>query len=185
MSMDKWLSSDKITGEKGKTPKKYTQEEIQEGKKRKIEELIGNPSKTIKKNTINHPPIIEDDFLAYFMEFKNWLDQRTYLKGDIDKIETWIKNLYAKIESKNIQEEKIIEISERKKLIEDFKRVPPKLIEEKIRIALNKKLHRREKTNSDTYYLKKLKKIIQEKLREARYYEILKRILDYKDRKKA
>lgn len=174
--MDKWLSK-----KSSKKPEKnYSQEEILEGKKKKITELIGEKPKNTKKSNDIKEVTEEDDFFSYFMEFKNWLDQRTYLKGDIDKLETWVKNLYLKIETEEDQEISALNPSEKKTLIEDFKRIPPKLLDEKSRVALSKKLHGRQKTSSDTYYLRKLKTIVQEKLKEARYYEILKNILDSK-----
>ena len=174
--MDKWLSKET----KKKSERNYSEEEIQEGIKKKINQLTGNqPKEPIKEKEISEHSGY-DDFFSYFMEFKNWLDQRTYLKGDIEKIETWVKNLYAKIETEVEEEEKMIKIPEKKKLLEDFKRIPPKLLDEKTRVALSKKLHGRQKTSSDAYYLRKLKPIIQDKLREAYYYEILKKILYFK-----
>ncbi|GAH14295.1 unnamed protein product, partial [marine sediment metagenome] len=44
--------------------------------------------------------------------------------------------------------------------------------------AKNKKLKGMNKTNSDNYYLRKLKSIVREKLKEAEYYAILRDILE-------
>ena len=112
------------------------------------------------------------------MKFQKWLSKRTYIKGDLDNIETWIKNLYGKIQLETLQEEKTEKKLEGKSLIEQFKRIPPKFLDEKTRIAINKKLHGRKKTSSDSYYLRKLKTIILEKLKEATYYEMLRNILE-------
>ena len=49
-----------------------------------------------------------EKFLDKIIEFKEWLNQRTYLKGDIDKIETWIKNLYSGIKYVSDQKQKAI-----------------------------------------------------------------------------
>ncbi|MHA1147430.1 MAG: hypothetical protein ACTSR8_04230 [Promethearchaeota archaeon] len=175
MSMDKWLSD--------KTPKKhlsnkseenYTEQDLQKAKLEQIRKLIG-------KNQINKVEKIsfekeDDEFLSTFYEFKQWLDQRTYLKGDLNQIEMWIKLLYRKIYTPPL--ESIIDSTYKNKLKEKYKKIPPNFIEEKIRIAINKKMHGMKKTSSDTYYLKKLRDIIQIKLKEAKYYKTLKQILD-------
>jgi hypothetical protein len=178
MSMDKWLSETDSKDRKKKPERNYSEKEVLDGKKRKISELIGNKPKKKEVKKKAEEISESDDFLSYFIEFRNWLNKRTYLKGDLDNIETWVKNLYSKIQSESIQELKSIEKTEKKSLIEQFKRVPPKLLDEKIRVALSKKLHGRQKTKSDNYYLRKLKTMVQEKLKEARYYEILKKILE-------
>ncbi|MFW9822370.1 MAG: hypothetical protein ACFFE4_05520 [Candidatus Thorarchaeota archaeon] len=98
--------------------------------------------------------------------------------GDIEKIETWINNLHSEIMFEKEEEQKQRDSYERKRLIKEYKNIPVKFLEEKIRIALNKKIHGTQRTNSDNYYLRKLKNIIQEKLNEAKYYEILKKILE-------
>jgi hypothetical protein len=112
------------------------------------------------------------------LDFKDWLDKRTYLKGDIEKIETWINNLHSEIKFKKEEEQKQMNNYDRKSLIEEYKSIPVKFLEEKIRIALNKKIHGTQRTNSDNYYLRKLKNTIQEKLNEVKYYEILQKILE-------
>ena len=110
------------------------------------------------------------------MKFKEWLDDRNYIKGDMIKIETWIKNLYLRLEINNIQNQsQKINIS---KLKEKYKEIPPAFLDEKIRIALNKKLRNINRTASDNYYLRKLKETIKERLKEAEYYETLRKILE-------
>jgi hypothetical protein len=67
---------------------------------------------------------------------------------------------------------------QRKELFELYKKIPPNFLDEKIRIALNKKLYGGKKTSTDYYFLKKLKDNVDVKLKEAEYYEILKKILE-------
>jgi uncharacterized protein YydD (DUF2326 family) len=102
------------------------------------------------------------------------LIQRSYLKGDIEKIETWIKNLYFEIQHNSNQKENL---NERKSLIEEYKSIPPTFLDEKTRIAINKKIRGTKRTNSDNYYLRKLKQSTQEKLIESKYYKILDKLL--------
>ncbi|MFX1594007.1 MAG: hypothetical protein ACFFCL_15055, partial [Promethearchaeota archaeon] len=85
MSIDKWLN-EKYTKEerikREKAFKKLTKEEVQELKKKKIRDMV-------KKEEQKMSEVSErENFLQDIIEFKDWLNQRTYLKGDIDKIET-------------------------------------------------------------------------------------------------
>ena len=120
----------------------------------------------------------EKDFLSLIIEFKEWLNKRHYLKGDLDKIESWVNNLYLKLGSEaneiSTEEKKSI----KSQLKEEFKEIPVNFLDEKTRIALNKKLNGTKKTSSDAYYLRKLKSLIQEKLKEAKYYETLRKIVE-------
>ncbi|MFX1299071.1 MAG: hypothetical protein ACFFD2_29955 [Promethearchaeota archaeon] len=145
---------------------------MQELKKRKIRDL------TEKEKLTADLKVKKEDFLNNILEFKNWLNQRNYLKGDLDKIEIWIKNLYKKIEIEIEQESKLTLINDRKELIEKYKKIPPKFLDDKTRIALNKKLYNSKKTSSDYYILRKLKETVNEKLKEAEYYHILRFILE-------
>jgi len=112
------------------------------------------------------------------IEFKDWIDNRTYIKGDIERIETWVENLNIllreSLESQTIQNKE----ERMKTVIQDYKSIPVNFLDEKTRIALNKKLKGMNKTNSDNYYLRKLKSIVGEKLKEAEYYAILREILE-------
>ena len=176
MSLDKFLSKDK--SEK-KLEKVYTKEEIEEGKKKRISELVGKKSvgKTPKKESSEKQEHLSD-FLSYFLEFKDWLSQRSYIKGDLDKIEIWIRNLYNKLDLEETEEEKNLKIKAKLQRSEQFKSIPPNFLEEKMRLAISKKLRGTKGTSSDAYYLRKLKGTIREKLKEADYYKILKSILD-------
>ncbi|MHA1291460.1 MAG: hypothetical protein ACTSQJ_02200 [Promethearchaeota archaeon] len=180
MSIDKWISNDKsIKKEENEKSKILTINKIKELKKEKIKRLI-NKSPDNRKNNYSQKEQIhkKDDFLSYLIEFKDWLDQRTYLKGDIDKLEIWIKNLYKKLENEKVQYTQSKNEKGNIELIEKFKQIPPNFLEEKMRIAISKKLRGVKKTNSDLYYLRKLKEITKDKLKEARFYEIIKQILE-------
>jgi len=171
MSIDKWLSeSDPKKREKlEKVYNALPEEKVQDLKKKSIREL------TKKKADDPKPTDILDDIL----EFKEWLNQRNYLKGDIDKIEIWINNLSKKL---NREREKNIRESikdNRGQLIQQFRKIPFNFLDEKTRIAVNKKLHGQKRTNSDNYFLRKLNAEIKEKLFEASYFEILKAIIEF------
>jgi len=116
--------------------------------------------------------------LDYILRFKNWLNQRTYLKGDIPELETWIKILYKRLqlEIKKAKLEKTE--NENLDLIDKFNKIPPRFLDEKTRIAINKKIRNTQRNSSDNYYLRKLKKEVEENLEKAKYYEILKEILN-------
>ncbi|MFX0165316.1 MAG: hypothetical protein ACFFAG_14545 [Promethearchaeota archaeon] len=175
MSIDKWLSTKDSKEEKLRREKAYkslSEDEVKELKKKKIRSI---GEKGDQKST---EALESDKFLQKVIEFKEWLNQRTYLKGDIEKIETWITNLYSSIEYEAELRAKSINISDKKSLMEEYKKIPPKFLDEKIRIALNKKIHGTTRTNSDNYYLRKLKGNIKERLIESKYYEILDKILN-------
>ena len=176
MSIDKWLSeSDPKKREKlEKVYNALPEEKVQDLKKKSIRELT--KKKEIEKVDYSKTKGILDDIL----EFKEWLNRRNYLKGDIDKIEIWINNLSKKL---NREREKNIKESikdNRGQLIQQFRKIPFNFLDEKTRIAVNKKLHGQKRTNSDNYFLRKLKAEINEKLHEASYFEILKAIIELK-----
>ena len=171
MSIDKWLSDEGSKEEKIKREKAFkslSEGEVKELKKKKIRNIVQKTNQELNKITE------KDNFLQNIIEFKEWLNQRSYLKGDIEKIETWIKNLYLEIQSKSNQNENS---NDRKELIEEYKTIPPTFLDEKTRIAINKKIRGTKRTNSDNYYLRKLKQTTQEKLNESKYYEILDKLL--------
>ena len=176
MSIDKWLIDDNSKENKIKIEeffKKLPDDKVQELKKKSVRGLTHKES---KKKEINIKP---DDFLSNIIEFKDWLNQRTYLKGDIDKIEMWIKNLNKKIDAESVQDSLNAKSNNKSQLIKQFRKIPHNFLEEKTRIAINKKMRGTKRTNSDNYYLRKLKTTVQEKLKEASYYEILKKILEF------
>jgi len=175
MSIDKWLSKKGSKEEEIKREEAFkhlTKREVSELKKKKIRNMVQKESQQSKEESDS------EEFLSIIFEFKDWLNQRTYLKGDIEKIETWINILYSRIKYETDQKQKVISKSDKKKLIENYKEIPPKFLDEQTRLALNKKIHGTRRTNSDNYYLRKLKKSIQDILSEAKYYEILDKILD-------
>ena len=173
MSINKWLSDKDSKEEEIKREKLFKalpQEKVQELKKRKIRDLTEKEKLNADLNTK------KEDFLSNILEFKDWLNQRNYLKGDLDKIETWVLNLYKTVEFE--QESRLSLISDRKQLIDKYKKIPPKFLDEKTRVAINKKLYNSKKTSSDYYILRKLKEMVNNKLKEAEYYHILRRILE-------
>ena len=175
MSIDKWLEDPSAKERKRKLDERYEKlptEKVQELKKKKIQNII----QVQKVESLQ--PKEEKDFLSLIIEFKEWLNQRHYLKGDLDKIEAWINNLYFKLGSEVNEISNEEKKSIKSKLKEEFKEIPVNFLDEKTRIALNKKLNGTKKTSSDAYYLRKLKSLIHEKLKEAKYYETLRKIVE-------
>jgi len=175
MSMDKWLDDDETKENKKKRDEIYSSlsnEEKNNLSKQKIRELI-------KKDEISNSfDESRKDFLTKVLEFKDWLDNRSYIKGDIERIQTWVENLYSMIDASiNFQNKTMLNNGE-ETLINSYKSIPVQFLDEKTRIALNKKLKGMKRTNSDIYYLRKLKNIIKEKLKDAEYYNILRDILE-------
>ncbi|MFX1568401.1 MAG: hypothetical protein ACFFCV_08540 [Promethearchaeota archaeon] len=172
MSIEKWLSDKDNKEERMKREaafKRLTKDEVQDLKKKKIRDIVKKESQKSSDESG------EDKILSKVLEFKEWLNKRTYLKGDIDKIETWIRNLSSMLGAEI--EQKPIKSDEKKELIKNYKAIPPKFLDEKTRVAINKKIYGTTRTSSDNYYLRKLKNIIQEKLKEGEYYEILDKII--------
>ncbi len=172
MSIDKWLSKKGSKEEELKREKAFkslTESEVKDLKKKKIRNMIQ------KEDRKSSDESDTEKLLLHVVEFKDWLNQRTYLKGDIEKIETWINNLNSEVK---YNKQKLSDNYDKKKIVEDYKKIPPTFLDEKTRIALNKKIYGTKRTNSDNYYLRKLKNIIQDKLFEVKYYEILDRILE-------
>lgn len=173
MSMDKWINnfvSDKEKQIREEIYNNLSKEEKKGLKKQKIRELATEKQEN-QKNTL-----ISSDLLSDVMEFNKWLNNRTYIAGDIDKIEVWVKNLYNKLTSEDSNQ--ISNEQHCNDLLIKYKEIPPTFLEEKIRISLNKKIKGMKRTSSDNYYLKKLKNLINEKLKDAEYYEILRQILE-------
>ncbi|MFX1274133.1 MAG: hypothetical protein ACFFBP_01530 [Promethearchaeota archaeon] len=171
MTIDKWMTDESVTIEKKKRDEKFNSlsiEKKEDLKKKQIRKLLKNNSE------INNDTDKREDILCQIIKFKDWLNNRNYLKGDIEKIEVWIKNLNELIILEQNRKQ-TIDIFKRKEL---FKEIPPNFLDEKFRMIINKKINAKSLNNSDRYYLKKLKTMIQKKLKEARYYEILKKILE-------
>ncbi|MEE9378426.1 MAG: hypothetical protein V3V33_10365 [Candidatus Lokiarchaeia archaeon] len=173
MSIDKWLNEKDSKEERIRREKAFkslSTQEVKDLKKKKIRDMVQKDDQKI--NEVSE----REKFIDNIIEFKNWLNQRTYLKGDLANIETWIKNLYSIVKYDHELEVKSTNYSEKRKFIEKYKEIPPQFLDEKTRVALNKLIHGTTRTNSDNYYLRKLKNILKEKLKEAEYYEILDRI---------
>jgi len=171
MSIDKWLKEKEgkeVKEKKEKIFRNLSDEKILDLKKEAIRKITKKDSKDDKEN------ILLDDFYLSILEFKEWISSRKYLKGDLDKIESWIRILYKKI-SANDHDEKS---NKRLELKKKFRKIPPELLDQRIRVALNKKLQGVKRTSSDNYYLRKLRNFVEDKLKEANYYIIIKEILD-------
>ena len=177
MALHKWFDDEETKERRKKRDTLYNslpKEQVQDLKKKGIRNVIKDT--TAKKDPIEDENKKSSEFIQDIIEFKEWLDSRTYLKGDLNRIETWIRILYQKLES--VSKELNAE-NKKEELIEEFRKIPPDLLEEKTRIALNKKLRGTKRESSDYYYLKKLKSEVDTILIQAKYYETLKKILDF------
>jgi len=175
MSIEKWLSereSEEIKKKKEEMFKKLPKEEIENLKKKSIQKIVKKEDLKEQENDKS------SDFLKKVIEFKDWLDGRTYLKGDLDKIVIHIQNLHKNI-IKMKKEENYQSLKDFMDALTNlYKNIPPSFLDEKTRVALNKKCREIKRSNSDNYYLRKLKNTIKEKLNEAKYYEFLRELLD-------
>jgi len=175
MSIDKWLDDEATEEEKKKREQIYnslSKEEKKDLKQQKIRDL------TQKAKEIDELSERRRDLLSNVIEFKDWLENRTYIKGDIERIETWVENLYLIFRESLESQNNYYNEEGKKSLIQNYKSIPVTFLDEKTRIALNKKIKGLSKTNSDNYYLRKLMSTVREKLKEAEYYAILRDILE-------
>ena len=83
MSIKKWLTDDTIGEDRKKREEEYnklSKEEKTELKRKKLQQII-------QKNKEEKPIITKSEhFLNDVMKFKEWLDDRNYIKGDMIKI---------------------------------------------------------------------------------------------------
>jgi len=175
MSIDKWLKQDKEedSNKNVESDKKIQEQQLKELKNKKLQQL----NREIKEKKTSRSD--SDNFLNYFVEFRDWLNKRTYLKGDLDEIATWINNLYNKLTLEVPQTDDEDNDTERLDLKKQYKKIPLSFLDDKTRIAINKIVYGQNRSNSDNYYVKKLNLEIQDKLKEAEYYRILKKILEF------
>jgi len=175
MSIEKWLDDEATIEERKKREEIYkslSKEEKNDLKQQKARDLA---QRAKEKEIISDE---RKDLLNKVIEFKDWLDIRTYIKGDIERIETWIETLYILLRESLENQDNHDNEDGKKGMIEDYKSIPVDFLDEKTRIALNKKLRGMKKTNSDNYYLRKLKTIVREKINDVKYYYILRDILE-------
>jgi len=175
MSIDKWLDDEDTVEEKKKREEIYkslSKEEKKDLKQKKIRDLT---QKGKQKEILS---VKRKDLLNKVLEFKDWLNNRTYIKGDIERIETWVENLYILLHESLENHNSQFSEKEKKIIIQNYNSIPVNFLDETMRIAIYKKLKGTKRTNSDNYYLRKLKNIIKEKLKEAEYYNILRDILE-------
>ena len=177
MSIDKWLKQDKgeDSNKKVEFDKKIQEQQLKEVKNKKLQQL----KREIKEKKTSRSD--SDDFLSYFIEFRDWLNKRTYLKGDLEEIATWINNLYNKLNFEVPHNDDEDDDAIRLDLKKQYKKIPLSFLDDKTRIAINKIVYGQNRSNSDNYYVKKLNLEIQDKLKEAEYYHILKKILELKN----
>jgi len=169
MSLNKWLKEDKSSKNKKKSRAAIISP-FKEQKLKKIKEsIIKQKQKPESKDNI-------DIFLSYVSEFKEFLNSRTYLRGDIEHIISWINNLNYKYKELLNLENSIDPVNKNTK-IELLKDIPPTFLDEKLTLALKKYVYRDNMNNSDKYYLRKLKKIAKDELKKAKLYQILDKIL--------
>jgi len=175
MSIDKWLDDEDTVEQRKKREEIYkslSKEEREDLKQQKIRDLT---QKGKQKDILS---VEKKNLLEKAIEFKDWLDNRTYIKGDIERIETWVENLYLILRESIKNHNSQYSEEDKKNLIKDYNSIPTNFLDEKTRIAINKKLKSMKKTNSDNYYLRKLKIKVREKIKEADYYQILRDILE-------
>ena len=175
MSIEKWLDDEATIEERKKREEIYkslSKEEKNDLKQQKARDLA---QRAKEKEIISDE---RKDLLNKVIEFKDWLDIRTYIKGDIERIETWIETLYILLRESLENQDNHDNEDGKKGMIDDYKSIPVDFLDEKTRIALNKKLRGMKKTNSDNYYLRKLKTIVREKINDVKYYYILRDILE-------
>ena len=175
MSIDKWLDDEDTVEQRKKREEIYkslSKEEREDLKQQKIRDLT---QKGKQKDILS---VEKKNLLEKAIEFKDWLDNRTYIKGDIERIETWVENLYLILRESIKNHNSQYSEEDKKNLIKDYNSIPTNFLDEKTRIAINKKLKGMKKTNSDNYYLRKLKIKVREKIKEADYYQILRDILE-------
>ncbi|MBY9011425.1 MAG: hypothetical protein KGD70_03535 [Candidatus Lokiarchaeota archaeon] len=175
MSIEKWLDDEATIEERKKREEIYkslSKEEKNDLKQQKARDLA---QRAKEKGIISDE---RKDLLNKVIEFKDWLDIRTYIKGDIERIETWIETLYILLRESLENQDNHDNEDGKKGMIDDYKSIPVDFLDEKTRIALNKKLRGMKKTNSDNYYLRKLKTIVREKINDVKYYYILRDILE-------
>ncbi len=187
MTIDKWISKETSKNDNDKNKdnsmnyrkgsKTLTEKKKEDLVRERISNVLDQRNTSLPKEAPNISQ--EDYFLKRIIEFYDWLNNRIYLQGDRGKIKQWITSLY-----KIIEEEKRINSKMSKsdgnrehELNKKFRTIPPRLIDEKTRVALQKKLRWTETTSSDDYYLRKLKTEMQEKLKELKYLKILKDII--------
>jgi hypothetical protein len=180
MTIDKWLSEKKQKIPEEEQTIDYSTDlaaqQIHELKKKILGNIVNKNEKELSNKS--NASVKKDYFLEKVLEFQTWLNARTYLKGDTSKIKIWISNLYRIIgeQQKEIKEQQSTENKEQ--LLERFRRIPPRFLDDKTRIAVNKKLRGMELTSSDTYYLRKLRKQIEKKLKDLKNYQILRDLLE-------
>ncbi len=171
MSLKKWLESG-YSKSKGKKIEESVKPITKAQKKKAIKKITQTKEEKKKRNKDSI-----DEFLSHILEFKEFLNSRTYLRGDFDRIITWIRNINYKYEEL-LNQRKSSEIEVKKTKTELVKEIPPKFLDEKLSITLKKFVYKSDMNKSDKYYLGKLKKIVQNELKKGNIYQVLDKILN-------
>jgi len=171
MSLNKWLDEDNSKNNKAKSKTKIISP-FKEQKLKKIKESI---KKSQKQESELKDPI--NAFISYVLEFKEFLNSRTYLRGDLDNLITWITNLNYKYKEL-INSNENLDTNDKESNIELLKEIPPTFFDEKLTLTLKKYAFIDKLNNSDRYYLRKLKSLVKDQLKRARIYQIVDKILN-------
>ncbi len=171
MSLNKWLDEDNSKNNKAKSKTKIISP-FKEQKLKKIKESI---KKSQKQESELKDPI--NAFISYVLEFKEFLNSRTYLRGDLDNLITWITNLNYKYKEL-INSNENLDTNDKESNIELLKEIPPTFFDEKLTLTLKKYAYIDKLNNSDRYYLRKLKSLVKDQLKRARIYQIVDKILN-------
>lgn len=171
MSLNKWLDEDNSKNNKAKSKTKIISP-FKEQKLKKIKESI---KKSQKQESELKDPI--NAFISYVLEFKEFLNSRTYLRGDLENLITWITNLNYKYKEL-INSNENLDTNDKESNIELLKEIPPTFFDEKLTLTLKKYAYIDKLNNSDRYYLRKLKSLVKDQLKRARIYQIVDKILN-------
>ena len=83
MALNKWLSDPEIEEKRKRKEEMYKalpDQQIKELKKESIRKIVQEEKEEVPTEDFS------DNILNDVIEFKNWVDSRTYLKGDTEKI---------------------------------------------------------------------------------------------------
>ena len=85
--MQKWIDDKDTIEEKKKREEIYNSLSKKEKKDLKQQQIRNLVQKSKEKEILSSK---SKNLLDKVIEFKDWIDNRTYIKGDIERIETWV-----------------------------------------------------------------------------------------------
>ncbi len=171
MALNKWLDEDNSKNNKAKSKTKI----ISPFKEQKLKIIKESIRKSQKQEIESKDPI--DAFISYVSDFKKFLNSRTYLRGDLDNLITWINNLNYKYKELFNSNENL-NTNNKTSNIELLLEIPPTFLDQKLTLILKKYAYKDKMNNSDRYYLRKLKSLVKDQLKRARIYQIVNQILN-------